>query len=121
MMSENIILKQNPKIEFQILDNGIQLNDEETVGNSGFYSYNDFQSIELNKIWFLRLAKWLRIFTWIFNGVPFFPEAESCKKAKVMIHFREMEIGIWLINYYMVDKAKMLKKLLDKKSKHNNG
>ncbi|MFT5168126.1 MAG: hypothetical protein ACI8P3_003365 [Saprospiraceae bacterium] len=120
MMSENIILKKNPKIEFQLLDNGFQLIDEQTERNSGFYSYNDLQFIELNKIWFPRLAKWLRIFTWIFNGVPFFPDAESCKKAKVIIHFRKMKFGMWLTDSYMADKAKMLKELLDKKTKHNN-
>jgi len=30
-MSENIILKKNPKIEFQFLDNGFQLIDEQTL------------------------------------------------------------------------------------------
>lgn len=119
MMNENIILKKNPKIEFQLLDNGFQLIDEQTERNSGFYSYNDLQSIELNKIWFPRLAKWLRIFTWIFNGVPFFPDAESCQKANVIIHFRKTKLGVWLTDSYMVDKAKNLKELLDKKTKHN--
>lgn len=119
MMNENIILKKNPKIEFQLLDNGFQLIDEQTERNSGFYSYNDLQSIELNKIWFPRLAKWLRIFTWIFNGVPFFPDAESCKKANVIIHFRKTKLGVWLTDSYMADKAKKLKELLDKKTKHN--
>ena len=78
------------------------------------------QSIELNKIWFPRLARWLRIITWIFNGVPFFPDAESCKKANVIIHFREMKLGMWLTDSYMTAKAKMLKDILDQKSKHNN-
>jgi hypothetical protein len=119
MMSENIILKKNPKIEFQLLDNGFQLIDEQTERNSGFYSYNDLQSIELNKIWFPRLAKWLRIFTWIFNGVPFFPDAESCKKANVIIHFKKMKIGMWLTDSYMADKAKVIKELLTRKTKHN--
>ena len=119
MMSENIILKNNPKIEFQLLDNGFQLIDEQTERNSGFYSYHDLQSIELNKIWFPRLAKWLRIFTWIFNGVPFFPDAESCKKANVIIHFRKTKLGMWLTDSYMVDKAKRLKELLDKKAEQN--
>ena len=119
-MSESIILKKNPKIEFQLLDNGFQLIDEQTERNSGFYSYNDLQSIELNKLWFPRLAKWLRIITWIFNGVPFFPDAETYKKAKVIIHFRKMKLGMWVTNSYMVDKAKILKELLDKKTKLNS-
>jgi hypothetical protein len=118
-MGENIILKKNPKIEFQLLDNGFQLIDEQTERNSGFYSYNDLQSIELIKIWFPRLAKWVRIFTWIFNGVPFFPDAESCKKANVIIHFRKIKIGMWLTDSYMADKAKMIKELLDRKTKYN--
>ena len=121
MMSDNIVLKKNPKIEFQLLDNGFQLIDEQAERNSGFYSYSDLKSIELNKVWFPRLAKWLRIFTWIFNGVPFFPDGESYKKANVIIHFRKTKLGIWLTDSYMADKAKMLKESLDKKTKHNKG
>lgn len=119
-MSENIILKKNPKIEFQLLDNGFNLIDGQTERNSGFYSYNDLQSIELNKVWFPRLAKWLRIITWIFNGVPYFPDAESYKKANLIFHFRKTKLGIWLTDSYMADKAKRLEKLLDEKTKHNN-
>jgi len=114
-MSENIILKKNPKIEFQLLANGFQLIDEQTERNSGFYAYQDLQSIELNKLWFPRLAKCLRIITWLFNGVPFFPDAESYKKATVIIHFGKTKLGIWVTDSYMVDKAKMLKAVLDKK------
>lgn len=120
-MNENIILKKNPKIEFQFLDNGFQLIDEQTERNSGFYSYNDLQSIELNKTWFPRFAKWLRIFTWIFNGVPFFPDAESYKKANIIIHFRKTNLGMWLTDSYMADKAKILKRLLDRKTQQNPG
>ncbi len=120
-MSESIILKKNPKIEFQLLDNGFQLIDKQTERNTGFYSYKDLQSIELNKTWFPRLAKWLRIFTWIFNGVPFFPDAETWKKSNVIIHFRKTKLGIWLTDSYMTNEAKILKELLDKKTKHNKG
>ena len=80
-MGENIILKKSPKIEFQLLDNGFQIIDEQTERNSGFYPYDDIQSIKLNNAWFPRFANWLRAITWIFNGVPFFPDAESCKKS----------------------------------------
>ncbi|MFT7299420.1 MAG: hypothetical protein ACI9WO_002244 [Sphingobacteriales bacterium] len=62
-MRENIILKMNPKIEFQLLENGFTFIDEQTERNSGLYSYNDLQSIEINKVWFPRLAKWLSIST----------------------------------------------------------
>lgn len=116
-MSKNIILKKSPKIEFQLLDNGFQLIDEQTAQNSGFYSYTELQSIELNKTWFPRLAKWLRIITWIFNGVPYFPDADSYKKANVIIHFRNTKLGMWLTDSYMADKAKTLKQLLDRKTK----
>ncbi len=119
-MSENIILKKNPKVEFQLLDNGFELIDGQTERNTGFYSYNDLQSIELNKAWFPRVAKWLRIITWIFNGVPYFPDAESCKKANLIIHFRKTKLGIWLTDSNMADNAKKLKELLDEKTKHNN-
>ncbi len=114
-MSENIILRKNPKIEFQFLDNGFQLIDEQTKQNSGFYDYNDVKSIELNKTWFPKLAKWLRIVSWVFNGVPLFPDAESYKKANVIIHLGKTKFGIWLTDSQMTKKAKMLKKLLDTK------
>ena len=116
-MPKNIILQEDPRIEFQLLNHGFQLIDEQTTKNSGFYSYNDLQSIELKKTWYPRLAKWLRAITWIANGVPFFPSAESCKQASVIIYFRKMKLGMWLTDSYMVDKAKRLKALLDKKLK----
>ena len=119
-MSKNIILKKSPKIEFQLLDNGFNLFDEQTERNSGFYSYSALQSIELNKAWFPSLAKWLRIITWILNGVPYFPDAESCKKANLVIHCKKSKLGIWLTDSYMVEKAKRLEELLDGKTKHNN-
>ena len=118
-MSVNIILKKSPKIEFQLLDNGFKVIDGQTERNNGFYSYNDLQSIELNNVWFPRLAKWLRIITWIFNGVPYFPDAKSYKKANLIIHFRKTKLGIWLTDSYMADKAKRIKELLDEKTKHN--
>lgn len=116
-MGENIILKKNPKIEFRILNNGFELVDGQTERNTGFYSYNDIQSIELNYVWFPRLAKWLRVITWVFNGVPYFPDAESYKKANLIIHSRKAKLGIWLTDSYMADQAKRLKVLLDKKTK----
>ena len=119
-MSEKIILKKSPKIEFQLHDTGFQLIDGQTEQNTGFYTYNDLQSIDLNSVWFPKLAKWLRVVTWLFNGVPFFPDAESCKKANLIIHFRNTKCGIWLTDSYMADKAKRVKEVLDAKTKHNN-
>jgi len=118
-MSENIILKKEPKIEFQFLDHGFELIDGQTERNSDFYSYNDLKYIELNKVWFPRLANWLRIITWILNGVPYFPDAESYKTANIIVHFRETKFGIWLTDSTMADKAKRIKELLDEKIKHN--
>lgn len=119
MMTERIVLKQQPKIEFQFSDQGFQLIDEQTGRNTGFYAFSDLQFIELNNVWFPRLAKWLRIFTWIFNGVPFFPDAETYKKANIILHFRKKKLGMWLTSVYMADKAKVLKELLDKKSQQH--
>ena len=115
-MSETIILKKSPKIEFQFRDNGFELIDEQTEKNTGFYSYIDLQSIELNNVWFPRLAKWLRIITWILNGVPYFPDAEFYKKANLIIHFRKTKLGIWLTDTYMAGKAKRLVELLNEKT-----
>lgn len=114
-MSSTILLKKNPKIEFQFLDNGFQVLDEQTERNSGFYVYSDLQHIELSKTWFPSLAKFLRIFTWIFNGVPFFPDTETYKKAKVIIYLKETKLGVWLTDTSMTDKAKVIKEVLDER------
>jgi len=71
----NIILKKSPKIDF--------------------YAYDDMQHVELNKPWFPRLAKWLRVITWIFNGVPYFPNAETYKKSNIIIH--SVQISLWVV------------------------
>lgn len=114
-MGENIVLKKNPKIEFQLLDNGFQLNDGHTEQHSGFYTYSDLQSVELNHLWFPRFAKWVRVITWIFNGVPYFPDAASYKKSNLIIQFKNTKLGIWLTDTHMASTAKKLKKLLDEK------
>lgn len=115
-MSEIILLKKSPKIEIHLLENGFQITDEQTERNSGFYPYNDLKSVELNKTWFPRLAKWLKVITWIFNGVPLFADGESFKKANVIIHFKKSKVGMWLTDTYMVKKAKLLKGILDQKT-----
>ena len=114
-MDAHIILKQNPKIEFQILEQGFNLTDKQTEQNSGFYAYSDLQSVKLDHAWFPRLAKWLRVFTWILNGVPLLQDGESYKKAKLMFYFKKTKLGIWLTDPNMADQAKTLKKLLDSK------
>ncbi|MFH6604346.1 hypothetical protein ACEZ3G_12715 [Maribacter algicola] len=114
-MSENVLLKENPKIEIQFLKNVFQIIDEKTIQNTGIYNYSDLEYVELNKIWFPKLAKWLRIITWIFNGVPYFPDQKSYKKANVIIHLKKENIGIWLTNSCMVTQAKKIKNLLDNK------
>lgn len=115
-MSKNIILKKDPKIEFQFLENGFELIDRQTNRNSGFYSYDDLLSIDLDNAWFPRLAKWLRAITWILNGVPFFPDSDSYKKAKLTIHSEKSNLSIWLTDTSMAEKAKKIKELLDTKS-----
>lgn len=116
-MSETIILKKSPRIEFQFLENGFRLKDEQTIKNSGFYLYRDLHSIELNKTWFPLLAKYLRAFTWLMNGVPFFPDAESCKKSNIIFRLENSKIGLWLTDTDMVHAARKLKKYVDLKVK----
>lgn len=117
-MSENVILKVDPKIEFRFLDNGFQLIDGQTERNSGFYPYTDLQSSDLNKVWYPMLAKWLRAVTWVLNGVPYFPDGETCKNANLIIRFRSTNLGIWLTDTHMADKARTIKALLDQKTKN---
>jgi len=119
-MIENIIIKKNPKIEFQLLDDGFKLIDGLSEQNTGFYLYHDIKNIELNMAWFPGLAKWLRIITWILNGVPYFPDAESYKKANIIIHLSNTTLSMWLTDPYMAGKAKRLVELLNEKTKHQN-
>ena len=114
-MTENIILKKSPKIEFQILDRGFQLIDEQTTQNSGFYAYHDLHSIELNKSWSSPYMKALRVLTWILNFVPLVADADSFKKSKVTLNFANSKLGIWLTDSYMIKHAKRLKDVLDSK------
>jgi hypothetical protein len=116
-MSEAIILKKKPKIEFQFRDNGFELFDEETKQNEGFYLLDDIQSVELNKAWFPRFAKWMKIFTWVLNGVPYFQDAKSYKKSNIIIRTKNRTIGFVLENPYMADNARKLNKALGRKLK----
>jgi hypothetical protein len=118
-MNENIILKNNPKTEFQLQENGFKLIDKETEQNTGFYTYNDIHAIELNKVWFPRLITWLRYTTWIFNGgVPMVGEG-PWKKSNLIINIGKRKIKIWLTDSDMANKAKKLVDLLNLQTKHN--
>lgn len=117
-MTSQIILKETPRIEVQLVDEGIQIIDDQTKRNSGFYVYSELHSIKLNKVWFIKVAKWLRVITWILNGVPLFPDAETCKKASLTIQFKHSKVGIWLSNPSMTRKAKKLKELLESRRRH---
>lgn len=116
MPAESILLKKSPKIEFQLLDDGFQVIDEQTDENSGFYSYDDIKSIELNRPWFPRLSRWMRVITTFTNGVPFFPDADSYKMANVKIKFSDSYLGMWLTDIKMANKARELKGILDQKT-----
>ena len=53
---------------------------------------------------------------WLVPYVTYFPDAESYRKANLIIHFKKTKLGIWLTDSYMADKAKSIKELLDKKT-----
>ncbi len=119
-MNANIILKNSPKTEFQLLENGFELIDGETEQNNGYYTYNDIQTIELNKLWFPKLTYWLRYATWLITlGAPMVGEG-PWKKAHIIIDIGKKKIKIWLTDSDMADKSKKLVELLNKKTKHNN-
>lgn len=113
-MSNPLLLKKKPNIEFHFLEHGFQLNDTETALNSGFYSYQEIQSVVLHRVWFPRLSVWMRVFTTFLNGVPFFPDADSYKFSSIVIQTDSLKIGIWLTNTTMAKQAKKLKEMLDK-------
>ena len=114
-MSESIILRTDPRIEFQLHDTGFELVDGRPEGSSGFFAYQNLLSVELNKPWFPRLAQWLRVLTWVLNGVPYFPDAATCKKASLIIRSNKTKLGIWLTDPQMADTARRLKGLLDER------
>ena len=118
-MTEIITLSKNPKIEFHLDEDGFQLYNEQMENVSSFHYYSDVQSLELNNTWFPLVAKWLRPISWIANGVPLFPKADSYKKSSLIIHFKESKAGIWLSTARMAKKAKLLKSLLDEKMVEN--
>ena len=113
MTDSTILLKKEPKIEFQFQETGFQLIDAQKESNSGFYSYQDIQSVELNKVWFPRFSKIMRAVTWVLNGVPFFPDAESYKIANIQVQTTDSILGIRLTNSYMADMSRKLKKKLE--------
>ena len=43
-MTKNIILNNDPKTEFQLLDHGFKLIDGQRKRNTGFYPYDEMQS-----------------------------------------------------------------------------
>jgi len=112
-MTRSFILKKDPIIKIRLLDEDFELIDQLTLQNSGFYAYHTMESIKLKKPWFPALAKWLRIITTILNGVPFFPDAESYKKAMLVIHLKHSTIGFWLTDTKMANAAKIIKQLLE--------
>lgn len=116
-MNENITLRNDPTTEFQLLENGFKLIDGQTKGNNGFYSYEDIQSIELNKTWYTKLTKWLRYTTWLINGAPM--AGKTSKKANLVINNQKKSLKIWLSDFEMTDKAEILVKLLNKKTTRN--
>ena len=115
-MNSNFILKKNPKIEITFKDCGFELIDVQNMQNTGFYMYSDLVNIELNNIWFPRFAFLLRGLTWILNGVPYFPDAESYSKSSLILHFEKTNCNFRLTSTFMDNKAKALKKLLDQKN-----
>jgi hypothetical protein len=114
-MAEHIILNSDPKTEFQLLDNGFKLIDGQRARNTGFYAYDDMQSVELHKLWYNGLVKWLRYGTWLINGAPLVDEIPE--KGSLDITIGKTKLTVFLTNADMLKKAKGLVTLLNKKTK----
>ena len=115
-MAETIILNSDPKTEFQLLDHGFKLIDGQRERNTGFYAYDDMQSVELHKLWYNGLVKWLRYGTWLINGAPLVDEFPE--KGSLDITIGKNKLTVFLTNADMLKKAKKLVGLLNKKNKH---
>ena len=103
-------------MEFQLQDNGFNLIDGQTEGNTGFYWYHDMQSIELNRLWYPRLLTYLRYGTWLLNGAPMV-SCESSKEANLVINGSQSKLKIWLTDVDMTAKAVRLVEVLNKRTK----
>jgi hypothetical protein len=115
-MGEHFVLKNDPKTEFQLLDDGFILIDGQRERNNGFYAYDDMESVELHKLWYNGLATWLRYTTWLINGAPLVDEIP--KKGSLVIGIGKTKLTVYLTNADMLLKAKKLVALLNKKTKH---
>lgn len=115
-MNNSITLNNSPRIEIQLLESGFQFIDERTEHAAGYYAYQDVQGVELNRTLYPRLASWLRYITWLCNGVPFFPDAATCKKSNLIIHLGNTKIGLWLTDRNMVKRARAVKNYLESKA-----
>ena len=114
-MTKNIILNNDPKTEFQLFDHGFKLIDGQRKRNTGFYPYDEMQSIELHKLWYNGLVKWLRYGTWLINGAPLVDEIPE--KGSLDITIGKTKLTVFLTNADMLQKAKGLVTLLNKKTK----
>ena len=114
-MTKNIILNNDPKTEFQLLDNGFKLIDGQRKRNTGFYPYDEMQSVELHKLWYNGLVKWLRYGTWLINGAPLVDEIPE--KGSLDITIGKTKLTVFLTTADMLQKAKGLVTLLNKKTK----
>ena len=115
-MGEHFVLKNAPKTELQLFDDGFILIDGQRERNNGFYAYDDMQSVELHKLWYNGLVKWLRYGTWLINGAPLVDEIPE--KGSLDITIGKNKLTVFLTNTDMLLKAKKLVGLLNKRTKH---
>ena len=113
-MAQSIILNNDPKTEFQLLEKGFKLIDGQRARNTGFYPYQDMESVKLNKLWYNGLVKFLRYGTWLINGAPLVDEFPE--KGSLDITVGKSDLTIYLTNTDMLEKAKNVVALLNKKS-----
>ena len=112
-MNKQFLLNESPRILFLLQPDGFQLKFEQSRNHMVFYAYSDIQYIKLKRGWFPRFATFLRALTWILNGVPYFPDAASCKKSSFCIQLNKHSIELPLRSVSMVKKAKELRQLLE--------
>ncbi len=115
MNCANLILDLNPQVKFELKENGFQIIDSGSEENSGFYLYKNVESVDLNNSWFPSFSNWIRIVTCLFNVVPFFPDADTCKKSSLFFRYKDKGFGFWITNVSMVEEAKQIKAFIEQK------
>jgi hypothetical protein len=111
-MSQIIILKNRPKLEITLQEEGFEILDNSAQSNNGIYSYSNLKSVKINK----KLTNWfLSIISYIPVGFMGSAKGEIIiNKANLKIKLQKRTIKLRLKDADMT-KAEFIKQKLNEK------